>query len=114
MSYKIQFENEYTFIDQEATSFEDLPEIVQEDLITWFNLQDQSETDRESLFNLYMNNKFKAWNCPECGERVYYGNPASWDNFQGVLNQDWSYFGNRDKFTEEYLEAMCDVCRCHR
>lgn len=102
-------------LDTSAETFEDLPEMVQEDLTAWFNVRKlDNEDDKIRLLDLYQSGRFEAWDCPECpNERVYKGNPDSYNHFQGVLNQDFSFFGNSDKYTEEYLEQMCDSCRCH-
>lgn len=96
-----------------AETFEDLPEMVQEDLTAWLNVRKlDNEDDKARLLELYQSGRFQAWDCPECSERVYEGRPDSYNNFQGVLNQDFSFFGNTDKYTEEYINQMCDLCRC--
>ena len=101
-------------LDTTAETFDDLPDMVKEDLIAWFNVRNlENEEDKICLLELYQSGRFQAWDCPECNERVYEGNPYSYNNFQGVLNQDFSYIGNRDKYTTDYIELMCDTCRCH-
>ena len=109
----IEYDYHYEHINGNAQTFEELPSEVQKDLTEWFNVIDPSNKDKQLLLELYQDNRFRAWDCPECGDRVYNGDPDSYDNFQGVLNQDFSYFGNTDKFTEEYINAMCDHCRCY-
>lgn len=107
-------DNLYEKVDGSAETFDDLPDTVKKDLTRWFNVRnlDNSE-DKTRLLELYQEGKFQAWDCPKCNDRVYKGNPDSYNNFQGVLNQDFSFFGNRDKYTEDYIEQMCDTCRCH-
>jgi hypothetical protein len=106
-----EYETFYTRIDKEARRFDDLVYEIQMDLLEWFNVKKPSEGDKQMLLELYQAEKFKAWNCPGCDERVYRGEPDSWGNFQGILNQDFSYFGNKNKYTEEYILALCDDCR---
>lgn len=99
---------------QLAETFADLPEEVQEDLLTWNNVRKEDDPEQlERLRLLYVRGKFQAWDCPKCGVRVFEDRPDSWDLFQGTLNQDFCYFGNRDKYTQEYLGALCDSCRCN-
>jgi hypothetical protein len=98
----------------EVSSFDDLPEQIKEDLLYWYNItsNDIDNNDKELLLDLYLEGKFKAWHCPECGERVCLGEPDSWVEFQGTMGPDYtSYFGDQKEFSPEYLEAMCDDCR---
>lgn len=106
-------ESPYMIIDSSAESFDELPQQAQDDLLGWFNCADPSDDDKDRLLELYQQGRFFAWDCPEqCGNRVYHGSPSSYDDFQGVLNQDFALFpGNRLKYTENYLEVLCDDCR---
>lgn len=106
-----EYEVFYTDIDQEIELFDDLLREVQIDLLEWFNVKNPSEEDKQMLLKLYKAGKFTAWNCPGCDERVYKGEPDSYEDYQGALNQDFSYFGNKNKYTEEYILALCDNCR---
>ena len=108
-----EYEFPYVDVDAEIKRFDNLLYEVQIDLLEWFNIREPSDEDKQMLLGLYKAGKFKAWDCPGCTERVYKGEPDSYDNFQGVLNQDFSYFGNRNKYTEEYNLALCDNCRCY-
>ena len=118
MSYQISYDYWYTHIDTDANSFDELPQLVQDDLITWLNVQfeskDDGKEDKKRLLDIYQSGSFCAWDCPECGERVYDGQPDNWDYFQGSLNRDFSYFGDEDKYTSEYIKAICDNCRAFR
>jgi len=95
--------------------FFDLDSQDQKDLIEWYNVQEDclKSDDYDRLLELFNDGRFRAWDCPECGDRVFEGRPDNWDNFQGTLNQDFSFFGNRDKFTEDYINDLCDHCRCY-
>jgi len=85
-----------------------LQEDTKRDLRTWFN-SEPDYADMTCLSRLYLTGRFKAWDCPECGERVYWGSPINWDNFQGVCQADYtSYPGDLEKYTPEYNEQMCD------
>lgn len=95
-----------------ATNFKSLPEQVQVDLKTWYNRSELEIKEEIRLFNLVKRGLFHAWNCPECGERCYYGEPSNWDFFQGVWQIDYTSFpGNSEKFTQAYLLKLCDDCR---
>ena len=98
---------------EEVDSFEDLPDQVRRDLLAWYNSLPTAK-EEALLLDLYLAGQFRAWDCPECGDRVFDGWPldGNWDNFQGTLNRDFSYFGNTDKYQQDYLMAMCDHCRC--
>lgn len=93
--------------------FRELPQQVQDDLLAWYNSK-PSWHDKQRLAKLYAEGRFKAWDCPGCGDRCYFGRPESWNLFQGVNQVDHtSYPGDTEKFTEEYLRQLCDTCRCH-
>jgi len=103
-------------------NFNNLPEKVQRDLIEWFNVRDPDKNDKELMFKLVETNNFTAWNCPLCEDqgkmtRVFNGDidaaELNWNDFQMVLNQDFSFFGNREKYNENYIDRMCDHCRCY-
>jgi hypothetical protein len=70
--------------------------------LEWFNVHEPSAVDKRRLAKLYFDGLFHAWDCPTC-----------YDHFQGVLNQDFSFFGAREIFTEECIERQCDQCRCY-
>jgi len=99
--------------EKKAKSWKDLPDAVQEDLRMWFNSADLTKHDKVILFRLYKSGQFRAWDCPGCGDRVYEGNPRNYDEFQGVLNQDFSFFGDYNKHTQKYITACCDSCRLY-
>ena len=102
---------------EQVNTWDDLPPYVQEDLLAWFNCHVQEEADKARLLKLYVEGRFRAWDCPQCGDdentRVFKADiqDEEWDHFQGSLNQDFSYFGDQDKYTTEYIAAMCDSCR---
>jgi hypothetical protein len=88
-----------------------LSELVQEDLANWYNVELDNET-KERLANLYNNGKFHAWNCPTCGQRVYWGNPSWWGDYQGVMQADYtSYPGDKDLYSSRIVSQQCDDCR---
>lgn len=110
--YEIPLDSEYQCIENDIKTFNELPMVVQNDLLEWFNSTKVTVKEKKLLIKLYCDGKFKAWYCPKCGDRVFRGEPDCWNNFQGILNQDFSYFGDEDKYTPEYIEALCDSCRC--
>jgi hypothetical protein len=88
-----------------------LDEQTRTDLETWFN-REPDEADKTILAKLFNDGKFRAWNCVECGERCYEGQPDDWGHFQGVSQVDYtSYPGNDEKYQPDYLRQMCDHCR---
>lgn len=95
-------------------TWEELPDYVQADLLEWLNISEPDADDRERLTSLYDAGQFHAWNCPTCGERVQSGDPGDWAHFQGACQPDFSYFGDRDLYTEETITQQCDTCRCGR
>lgn len=110
--FEIDYENDYLVIDRDANSFDELSWQVQSDLTEWLNHKPDQD-DKERLLNLYISGNFIAWDCPKCKKRVFRGEPEDWGYFQGTLNQDFSYFGDPDIYTQEYLMALCDSCRCY-
>ena len=117
MTYEIA-EVLYDDIDTDVETFDDLPTQVQADLTDWLNCE-PNEDDKKRLLTLYVEGRFKAWDCPHCESkgdvmRVFCADvhEHEWGHFQGSRNQDFSYFGDRDKYTEEYIAAICDSCRC--
>lgn len=83
-----------------------------DDLLEWYNVTTPDEEDKARLAKLFNDGRFRAWDCPECGERVYEGSPDDWSHFQGVRQVDYaSYPGNSDKYNPEFLAEMCDCCR---
>lgn len=91
-------------------SWRDLSEQVQEDLVAWFNVVDPDDEDKERLAELFEANRFWAWDCPECRERVYWAEPDSWDKFQGVLQADYTSYPGRGSQVRQ-ISQMCDDCR---
>lgn len=84
------------------------------DLLEWYNITEESHDDGDlkRLAKLFNRGRFHAWNCPTCGERVRYGEPINWDNFQGVGNPDHtSYPGSPDLFGQKIVSMQCDDCR---
>lgn len=113
----------YDSIDTDVENWDELDPDVQSDLLEWLNVTNSKEGKdwgevKARLVALYVGRCFRAWDCPQCegkGEhtRVFRGDPENWDQFQNVLNQDFAFFGDKDKYTPEYIDAMCDSCRCH-
>lgn len=96
------------------TTWAEVTEQDREDLINWYNIreEDLNSADKQRLARLLWAGRFKAWDCPQCGERCYEGDPTNWDHFQGVLQVDFSSFpGNAEKYQPEFLSRMCDDCR---
>lgn len=90
------------------TSWEDLDEETREDLTNWRNARNLTKEDKELLARLHVEGRFKAWDCPSCGDRVYEAEPESWDDFQGASQNDrTSYPGLGES------DPRCDSCRCH-
>ncbi len=86
-----------------------LPKQVKIDLIAWFNSVFE---DTKILARLYLDGKFQAWDCPDCGDRVYLAQPDNWKDFQGVLQADFiSYPGDKEKYQESWICQQCDDCR---
>ena len=98
-----------------AESFANLPDYIREDLLEWFNITAPTAADLDRLAELYESGRFHAWNCPTCGKRVQSADldDDEWHHFQGVRQPDYSYFGDRDIFTEETIQRQCDTCRCY-
>ena len=118
MAYEVD-DSLYDNIDTDTETWDELPADVQSDLAVWLN-RDPDEDDKQRLVRLYVEERFRAWDCPHChskGEstRVFRADvhEEERNHFPDSLNQDFSFFGDRDKYTEEYVEAMCDSCRCH-
>ena len=104
----------YTGKIEDIDYFEGLNQQIQDDLIEWFNVAVPDDEDKKLLLKLYIDDRFYAWDCPECNTRVFRGDPDSWDDFQSSQNQDFSYFGNPDKYQQDYIDACCDSCRCNK
>jgi hypothetical protein len=113
MSEKMNYTDDiyYNNGPEKAEEFNDLPEQIQNDLLEWYNVREPDYVDKRRLLVLYLSGNFKAWSCEGCGDRVFDGTPDSWDSFQGTKNRDFCYFGNRNKYQSEYLDALCDSCR---
>ena len=94
------------------THWNALPEQEKDDLLNWFNSTKPSQDDKRKLSALYHAGKFHAWDCPSCGERVYWGDPDEWDDFQGVRQADFtSYPGCDEYFHPRLIAQQCDSCR---
>lgn len=100
----------YDNCNYDIDTFDELPDQIQRDLREWFN-SEPDEDEKQQLLKLYVDGNFHAWNYAECGNRVFDGQPHNWDYFQGAQNRDFSFFGNRDKYQADYLDALCDNCR---
>ena len=94
----------------DVDTFDELPEQIQNDLIEWFNSEPDKD-DKRRLLKLYVDDNFHAWDCDKCGARVFDGQPYDWEYFQGIQNRDFCFFGDRDKYQHDYLDALCDNCR---
>lgn len=94
-------------------SFGELPEVVRYDLSHWFAAK-PDEDDKKLLLDLYLSGKFLSWFCSNCGNPVFEGSPDSWKDFQGTVQSDHLTFpGDPTRFTEDWLRAICDDCRCN-
>jgi hypothetical protein len=89
--------------------FSDLDEQTQKDLSDWLNLCVIDAFDKRLLAALYGAGRFKAWDCPRCGTRVYLGEPGDWQHFQGVDQADYTSYPP----VTQAAEAWCDHCRCY-
>ena len=70
----------------------------QEDIKEWYNQVSLDDEDVIRLHNLAVVEKaFAAFDCGHCGSRVRVGLPSSWDNFQGVCQ-------------DEHLGELCGDC----
>lgn len=79
-----------------------------QDLLEWYNSTGFDIEDLQRLRDLALERKFRAWDCDNCGARVYEGMPDDWSHFQGVLQIDLvSYPGNGEN------AGWCDHCRCY-
>lgn len=66
--------------------WDELDSDTQDALIEWYNVRedDFEFDDYERLYNLHEDGKFTHYNCGYCEEKVYYGEPDNWADFQGV------------------------------
>jgi hypothetical protein len=97
---------------QNFMTWKELDAQKRKDLIAWFNRREITNVEKARLAKLVREGRFEAWDCPECGERVYNGAPEDWGHFQGVKQVDYvSYPGNSEKYTVQYRIKMCDHCR---
>lgn len=91
-----------------------VPEQARDDLLVWLNSTEPDSQDRARLARLYFAGRFHAWNCPNCGDRVYWGDPPDWSHFQGVRQADYtSYPGDADRYSLRHIAQQCDSCRMH-
>lgn len=68
------------------------------------------------MVKFYNENKFQFWNCPQCGEMVFYCEVDDWSLFQGVRNIDYNYqpgYPDCKVFSQKHLNHLCDDCRLH-
>ena len=91
--------------------WKELPSQAQEDLIHWYNTSEPNGQDRRRLAELYSEGKFHAWNCPSCGERVYWGEPDDWNQFQGVCQADFTSYPGSSNVSPWLISRQCDSCR---
>lgn len=92
--------------------FSKLEDQTKKDLIDWLNHLEPTREEMWELARLYNEGKFSAWDCPECNDRVFFGTPDNWEDYQGVMQADYvSYPGNNKKYQEKYLQQLCDDCR---
>jgi hypothetical protein len=91
-----------------SSCFSKLDAQTQKDLIEWFNVSKPDSADKRRLAKLCADGRFKAWDCPNCGVRVFSGDPKDWGSFQGVVQADHVSFPAVSRATE----AWCDHCRC--
>lgn len=85
--------------------FEDLPEQLQTDLLTFYNRRTVTDQEKQKLYHLYLNGNFNSWNCTRCGSRCYKATPTDWRDFQAVIVNDYlSYPGHN---------LWCDNCRMY-
>ena len=90
----------------------DVPEDAQRDLLEWFNCSKPDAADKKRLASMYFNGRFHAWNCINCGDRCYYGDPDDWSHFQGVLQLDFTSYPGCDSKPDRIVR-MCDHCRMY-
>lgn len=89
-----------------------VPAQAREDLLEWLNFTEPSSADRARLAELYLAGNFHAWDCPTCGERVYWGEPDDWGHFQGVLQAAYASFpGCPEHYSQQLIAQQCDSCR---
>jgi hypothetical protein len=92
----------------ESEAFSALDAQTQNDLTDWLNIVDPDVDDKNRLAELHAEGRFKAWDCPNCGDRVFQGEPESWADFQGVRQVDYTSYPAVSRATL----AWCDHCRC--
>lgn len=94
--------------DYESEAFLALDPQTQNDLTDWLNIGEPDVDDRNRLAELHAAGRFKAWDCPNCGDRVFRGQPENWADFQGVRQVDHASYPAVSRTTL----AWCDHCRC--
>jgi hypothetical protein len=79
---------------------------VATDLLEFYNTAEESVTveDLELLARLQNSGRFKSWECPTCGDRMYQADPEDWGDFQECYNPDYISFPEGHK-------KQCDDCR---
>jgi hypothetical protein len=90
-------------------SFRELDSQTQKDLADWLNVRNPDGADKRRLANLHAKGLFRAWDCPNCGDRVFLGEPKDWGNFQGVHQADYTSYPPVNQATRTW----CDHCRCY-
>ena len=68
-------------------------------IIRWFNtrIQDLDQEDARLLISLFEDGRFTHFQCGHCNAEVNHGDPECWDEFQGVMQ-------------DEYLGGLCGEC----
>lgn len=87
------------------------------ELLRWFNCTKATAADKRRLAKLHEDKRFWHWDCILCGEPCVHAEPTDeeWVHFQGAADDiDWSFFGDRDTYTEAALMSMCNHCRCYK
>ena len=78
-----------------------LDEDDMDDLYTWYNVSEPDDDEKALLGKLYAAERFRAWDCEECGDRCHRAEisaPFSWDDFQGVRQDETNH------------ESLCSDC----
>jgi hypothetical protein len=88
-----------------------LPAGARRDLRHWYNRRQLTAEDKQRLAELYRSGRFQAWDCPDCGERVYFGTPEEGSQLSGRNADYTSYPGRPEKYSEAHIRRQCDCCR---
>lgn len=98
-----------------AKLWDRLTDQEQKDLLDWFNVMEADVTSAEKsrLAKLLKAGRFHAWDCPQCQDRVYFGDPEDWGHFQGAKNADYASYPGGEAQGARRRYQLCDHCRCH-